>query len=53
MASRLARNGDGLMLEISHLAKTYGSGVRATQAIADFSFVVEDGEFVCVVGPSG
>ena len=41
------------MLEISHLAKTYGTGIRATHAIADVSFVVEDGEFVCVVGPSG
>ena len=41
------------MLEIRHLAKTYGSGAKATHAISDISFVVEDGEFVCVVGPSG
>jgi NitT/TauT family transport system ATP-binding protein len=41
------------MLEITHLAKTYGTGPKATHAIADVSFTVEDREFVCVVGPSG
>src|SRR3954454_8912542 len=41
------------MLEISGLGKTYGSGETATHAVGDVSFVVEDGEFVCVVGPSG
>ncbi len=41
------------MLEISGLAKTYGSGAKATRAIGNVSFTVEDGEFVCVVGPSG
>jgi NitT/TauT family transport system ATP-binding protein len=41
------------MLEIGNLAKTYGTGEKATQALRDVSFVVEDGEFVCVVGPSG
>src|ERR1041385_4535580 len=41
------------MLEITHLAKTYGSGEKATRALQDVAFVVEDGEFVCVVGPSG
>jgi NitT/TauT family transport system ATP-binding protein len=41
------------MLEISHLSKTYGSGEKRTEALRDVSFVVEDGEFVCVVGPSG
>jgi len=52
VASRLARRTD-LMLEIGNLAKTYGSGEKETQALRDVSFVVEDGEFVCVVGPSG
>jgi NitT/TauT family transport system ATP-binding protein len=41
------------MLEISRLAKTYGTGDKATQALRDVSFAVEDGELVCVVGPSG
>jgi NitT/TauT family transport system ATP-binding protein len=43
----------GQLLEIRNLAKTYGSGTKATQAIADVSFAVDDREFVCVVGPSG
>jgi NitT/TauT family transport system ATP-binding protein len=41
------------MLEIVELGKTYGTGEKTTHAIGDISFVVEDGEFVCVVGPSG
>src|SRR5215213_8091117 len=41
------------MLEIRSLGKTYGVGAKATEAIADLSFTVEAGEFVCVVGPSG
>ena len=41
------------MLEIKSLSKTYGSRDRATRAIGDVSFRVEDREFVCVVGPSG
>jgi NitT/TauT family transport system ATP-binding protein len=41
------------MLEIRKLGKTYGVGERATEAIADVSLSVADGEFVCIVGPSG
>src|SRR3954464_9067290 len=41
------------MLEIRGLGKTYGTGPKATHAIGDVSFSVEDREFVCVVGPSG
>jgi NitT/TauT family transport system ATP-binding protein len=41
------------MLEINHLSKTYGTGDTATTAVADVTFTVEKGEFVCVVGPSG
>jgi NitT/TauT family transport system ATP-binding protein len=59
VASRLA-GGDGAMsmssrhlLEIRNVGKTYGTGAKATHAIADVSFEVEDREFVCVVGPSG
>ena len=37
------------MLTVSHLKKSYG----AVEAIADVSFEVAAGEFVCVVGPSG
>ena len=41
------------MLEVKRLAKTYGTGDRATVAIADVSLSVAEREFVCVVGPSG
>jgi NitT/TauT family transport system ATP-binding protein len=43
----------GHLLEIRNVGKTYGTGAKATHAIADVSFEVEDREFVCVVGPSG
>jgi NitT/TauT family transport system ATP-binding protein len=59
VASRLA-GGDraviadgGQILEIRHVGKTYGSGAKATLAIADVAFSVAEREFVCVVGPSG
>jgi NitT/TauT family transport system ATP-binding protein len=41
------------MLEIRGLGKTYGSGAKATHAVGEVSFAVEEREFVCVVGPSG
>ncbi len=41
------------MLEIDSLAKTYGSGEKATEAIRNISFTVAERELVCVVGPSG
>jgi NitT/TauT family transport system ATP-binding protein len=57
VAPGLAR-GDGAVtgkrvLEIKSLGKTYGSGAKATHAVGDVSFGVEEREFVCVVGPSG
>ena len=45
--------GAGQLLEIRNVGKTYGTGAKATHAIADVSFAVQDREFVCVVGPSG
>jgi NitT/TauT family transport system ATP-binding protein len=41
------------LLEIRRVAKTYGAGAKATQALRDISFAISAGEFVCVVGPSG
>ncbi|GAA5116090.1 ABC transporter ATP-binding protein [Pseudonocardia adelaidensis] len=41
------------MIDVVDLAKSYGEGERITRAIANVSFSVEAGEFVCVVGPSG
>jgi NitT/TauT family transport system ATP-binding protein len=48
----MSRQG-GEMLEIRSVAKTYGSGAKATRAIENVSFSVSEREFVCVVGPSG
>jgi NitT/TauT family transport system ATP-binding protein len=41
------------MLEIKNLTKTYGLGNKATHAVGDVTFSVDDRELVCVVGPSG
>src|SRR5918998_3325198 len=41
------------MLKVQHLAKTYGSGEDAVEAIGDLDFEVNEKEFVCIVGPSG
>jgi NitT/TauT family transport system ATP-binding protein len=44
---------EALVLEIKALGKTYGTGAKATHAVGDVSFSVQEREFVCVVGPSG
>jgi NitT/TauT family transport system ATP-binding protein len=41
------------LLEVRSLGKSYESREGTTEAIADISFNVAPGEFVCVVGPSG
>jgi NitT/TauT family transport system ATP-binding protein len=41
------------LLEIKHVAKTFGTGEKATHAVRDVTFSIAEGEFVCVVGPSG
>ena len=41
------------MLKVEHLAKTYGEGDKAVEAIGDLDFEVNEKEFVCIVGPSG
>jgi NitT/TauT family transport system ATP-binding protein len=40
-------------LEVVSLAKSYPLRKGITEAIADVSFTVAPGEFVCIVGPSG
>lgn len=42
-----------VMLRVSELSKTYGSGSRAVEAVRNISFEVARGELVCIVGPSG
>lgn len=44
---------EGTMLEVRHLKKDYGSGEKIARILADVTFDVQPGEFVCVVGPSG
>ena len=41
------------MLEISDVAKSYGSGGKVTHALRSISFSIAERELVCVVGPSG
>jgi NitT/TauT family transport system ATP-binding protein len=41
------------MLRVEGLAKTYGEGEDAVQAIGGVDLEVDEKEFVCVVGPSG
>jgi putative ABC transport system ATP-binding protein len=41
------------MIEVKKITKTYGSGDNAFQALKGVSFVIEDGEFVAIMGPSG
>ncbi|NMH96818.1 ABC transporter ATP-binding protein [Pseudonocardia acidicola] len=42
-----------VLVEVENLRKAYGTGPTAHLAIADISFEVGAGEFVCIVGPSG
>jgi NitT/TauT family transport system ATP-binding protein len=41
------------LLEAAHLCKSFRDGKRVTEALADVSLRVDDGEFATVVGPSG
>jgi NitT/TauT family transport system ATP-binding protein len=41
------------ILSVTGLAKSFGSGPNAVNAIESVSFDVMQGEFVCIVGPSG
>lgn len=41
------------MIEVQHISKTYRSGDIETHALDDVSFIINDGEFVAIMGPSG
>ncbi|GAB6984288.1 ABC transporter ATP-binding protein [Nocardioides pyridinolyticus] len=41
------------IVEVDHIAKTYGSGAKMHEAVRDVAFDARPGEFLCVVGPSG
>ncbi len=41
------------LLEVSHLTKTYQRKNGLLVALKNMTFLVDDGEFLCLVGPSG
>ncbi|HLA74313.1 MAG TPA: ABC transporter ATP-binding protein [Gammaproteobacteria bacterium] len=41
------------LIEVASVTKTYGQGQAAFQALSGIDFVIEEGEFVAVMGPSG
>lgn len=41
------------VVDVANIAKRYGKGEAAVQALGDVSLTVEEGEFVAVFGPSG
>ena len=41
------------VLEIKNLKKIYHTKTQETLAVEDFSFDVNDGDFIAIVGPSG
>lgn len=43
----------GSTVRIENVSKQYGSDGGTVQALADISFEVSTGEFICIVGPSG
>ena len=56
MLPSAVRSGGGhgtAIVEVDHIAKTYGSGAKMHEAVRDVAFDARPGEFLCVVGPSG
>ncbi len=41
------------MIEVKNITKVYINGDNETKALRGVSFVIEDGEFVAIMGPSG
>jgi NitT/TauT family transport system ATP-binding protein len=43
----------GPIIEVTNVAKRFGSGPEAVYALQDVSLTVEAGEFISLIGPSG
>ena len=41
------------LLVLDRVAKVFGEGLKAYEAIQSFSLTIEEGEFFCLLGPSG
>lgn len=41
------------LLKVEHLKKVYGKGENEVRALDDVSFLIQQGEFVAIIGPSG
>lgn len=41
------------LLKVEHLSKVYGKGENEVKALDDVSFLIQQGEFVAIIGPSG
>lgn len=41
------------LLKVEHLSKVYGKGENEVKALDDISFLIQQGEFVAIIGPSG
>lgn len=41
------------LLKVEHLSKVYGRGENEVRALDDVSFLIQQGEFVAIIGPSG
>lgn len=44
---------NGQLLQLKHVTQMYGSGTRRFVAVEDVNLLVEEGEFVALLGPSG
>lgn len=41
------------MIDVKHISKSFKQGDTTTEVLKDINFTVNDGEVVCLYGPSG
>lgn len=51
--AQLASPAPSVLLDVRQVQKTYSSRNREVEAVRDLTFHIDEGEFVCMVGPSG